>query len=140
MTDSVVQQESIPAPTASQRRAARQARPGKARISPEPSRDTIARRAYKIYVKAGAPEGHFEQSWRQAQQDLYQEGQGNCGTPKCGIDKSPGPDASAGPVRKPVASASPLVIGSTDSTCRGAPYMPPEGHETPAQAFPRLAT
>jgi hypothetical protein len=146
MTDAVVQQESTCVLTASQRRAARLSGAGKAPVPPpppEPSRDTIARRAYEIYVKAGSPEGHFEQSWRQAQQDLYlecRECQEKRAGQKCCCAKPPGPHAISEPAVKAVASDSPSVIGARDSTRSGAAPMPPEGRETPAQAFPRLAT
>jgi len=140
MTDFMVQQGETPVPTASQRRAARLSNEGKATVPPEPSRDAIARRAYEIYVKTGSPEGHFEESWRQAEQDLHHECQGKCGSPKCGCDKLPAPHICSEPVEKALASASPSRIGGSGSTCGSAPSVPTGGRNNQAQPLLRLAT
>jgi len=48
-------------------------RPGLA-VTPTPTHEDVARRAYQIYVEKGRPQGQSEEIWRQAEQDILSRG------------------------------------------------------------------
>ena len=43
-------------------------------VIPAPSHDTIARRAYDIYIKHGSKQGQCKQNWQQAEHELHRTG------------------------------------------------------------------
>jgi hypothetical protein len=116
MNDFVIQPKATHGFTASQRRAARQSRPDPSAGPPAPSRDDIARRAYNIYVKAGSPEGHFEQSWHQAERDLHRECQGKCGAQGSGRDKTVETRAQAAPKKANPSAAEMKAVSTATET------------------------
>ena len=108
--------------SASQKRAVPQSGPA---MSPAPSHEDIARRAYEIYVKKGRQQGQCQQDWLQAERELRKQTV-TASTPQT-IAAPPAARAGSGPVVKTAAGASPSIMGSKGSTRGGTPPVPPGG-------------
>jgi hypothetical protein len=88
-------------------------------LTPAPSHDDIARRAYEIYVKKGCQQGQCKQNWRQAEQDLGGQGQATCAAPACDWGQTSAPVADSSPVAKTIVRPVPSIPGAQGATHRG---------------------
>jgi hypothetical protein len=113
--------------TAPQQSAAPQSGPA---TPPAPAHDAIARRAYEIYVQKGRQPGQCQQNWRQAEQDLHNQGHGSCSPHPCGCGQAPGSSAGSAPAVKTVAGAAPAILGERTSTCCGTTSGPNGGRDS----------
>ncbi len=126
MKDLVTQPESARAFTIPRRPAfapsGRETPPGHAAPG-KPAHDDIARRAYEIYIKNGCHQGQCQKNWRQAEQELQDEGQVACSAQDNGGDASPAAQAGSTPVVNTVPGVLPAPQGGRRPMRAAAPPL-----------------
>ena len=129
MNDSVMQSGFTRTGTAPAQAAAPSSKPV---VTAAPRHEEIARRAYEIYVQKGRKAGQCQQNWKQAEQDLRQQGKAACAAKGCCGNQLPAAEAGssasvktvaeagAKPALKTVSGALRSIMGGNGSARRGA--------------------